>query len=265
MLLLFFITNFCLQQGEAGFYNTLPVIQENVLNHGNLKVQMGDINVPVLEDHTILIASGLLDQRDEIILKFKDSKKTVEVKIPVCKKEYPVERLNLPKELVSLSKEELERVRREKEILDKIWTGCSERMWNLPFVYPLSGFAINDNFGRKRIINGEPRSPHTGVDIPAPEGTPVLSIAQGRVVLSKEMFFSGKSLIVDHGGCLFSMYFHMSDYAVVKGDTVKKGQIIGYVGHTGRATGPHLHFGIRYAGLRINPLSIFRSVLINYP
>jgi murein DD-endopeptidase MepM/ murein hydrolase activator NlpD len=124
--------------------------------------------------------------------------------------------------------------------------------WNGPFVMPLSG-ELSGTFGQASVINGMPRSPHSGVDLKAGTGTPVASINSGRVVLTGEHFFIGLFVVVDHGGAVQSMYFHLDKILVQQGDKVAKGRVVGLVGATGRATGPHLHFGIRINGARIDP------------
>ncbi|MDE2978565.1 MAG: M23 family metallopeptidase [Acidobacteriota bacterium] len=108
-------------------------------------------------------------------------------------------------------------------------------------------------FGAKRIINGEPRSPHTGADYAVPQGTPVLAVEDAVVALAGEFFFSGNAVFLDHGNGLISMYFHLHEVFVEQGDEVPRGRLIGTVGSTGRSTGPHLHFGIRWQGARVDP------------
>lgn len=179
-------------------------------------------------------------------------------------KRYPMERLKLPPEKVELSPEDLARVEREKGRLDALWTrdeapplwASSER----PFVEPVTGGIIG-RFGLRRVINGEPRSPHTGEDRRAPEGEPVVSAGGGVVALVDELFFSGRSVVVDHGGGLYTMYFHLSSTEVKPGDRVERGAILGRAGMTGRATGPHLHWGVRLQGARVDPESLLGVVL----
>ncbi len=114
-------------------------------------------------------------------------------------------------------------------------------------------------FGARRFFNGQPRSPHSGADYAAAEGTPVRAVAAGTVVLADDLFFSGRSLFVDHGDGLISMYFHLSEALPGEGEEVRRGETIGRVGQTGRATGPHLHFGVRWRGARIDPDPLFGS------
>ena len=111
-------------------------------------------------------------------------------------------------------------------------------------------------FGRRRVINGRPRNPHSGEDIAAPTGANVLATNDGIVRLTVDHFFSGKGIFVDHGLGLHSMYFHLSEISVVEGQFVRRGEVIGQVGASGRATGPHLHWGIRLNGARVDPYSL---------
>ena len=104
-----------------------------------------------------------------------------------------------------------------------------------------------------------PRSPHTGADYAANQGTPVLAAEAGTVRLAEEHFFSGNSIFIDHGDGLVSMYFHMHELFVSPGDRVTRGAVIGTVGSTGRSTGPHLHFGLRWRGARIDPRPLFEG------
>ena len=123
---------------------------------------------------------------------------------------------------------------------------------------PLDGSPRAAGFGLKRIINDEPRAPHTGADFSAPAGAPVLAVNAGTVVLAEEHFFAGNSLVLDHGEGLFTMYFHLQESVVRPGQRVRAGEMLGRVGSTGRATGPHLHWGARLFGARIDPEELLR-------
>ncbi|MCA9479450.1 MAG: M23 family metallopeptidase, partial [Nitrospira sp.] len=131
----------------------------------------------------------------------------------------------------------------------------TDPLWNGPFLEPVNG-KITGVFGSRRIINGQPRRPHSGEDIAAPKGTPVLAINSGTVSLAVDHFFSGKGVVLDHGLGVFSMYFHLSEINVQNGQPVQKGEAIGKVGASGRATGPHLHWGVRVNGSRVNPFAL---------
>ena len=174
--------------------------------------------------------------------------------ITIVKKDRGVRVLTLPKEMVELDRVTLERVRKESQVMKEV-LGAPPfvPLWNGTFVKPLEGEVVGV-FGTRSIINGMNRSPHSGVDLRADEGTPVRSIQKGKVVLIADHFFSGRSVVVDHGGAIQSMYFHLEKTLVKEGEEVKKGQVIGLVGSTGRATGPHLHFGMRVNGARVDPM-----------
>ena len=174
--------------------------------------------------------------------------------------DFGTQKLTLPPSKVTLDDETLKKVETEKEKIGKVWEIFTEgRLWDGNFIQPVAG-EMSDNFGLRRIINGEQKSPHTGVDVDATEGAPVQASNSGRAIFTDDQFFSGQTLIIDHGLGLFTMYFHLSEIFVTYGANVKKGEVIAKVGKTGRATGPHLHWGVRLNGARINPLS-----LINLP
>jgi len=167
---------------------------------------------------------------------------------------YPVQRLSVPRSFTELDAPTLERVAREKRVLDRLWeTATPARFWHSPFRAPLEEPARGTGFGLKRIINGDPRAPHTGVDFSVPAGTPVLASNAGLVALADEHFFGGRSLVLDHGEGLYTMYFHLQESLAQPGQRVTQGELIGRVGSTGRASGPHLHWGVRLYGARINP------------
>ena len=179
----------------------------------------------------------------------------------VLKEKYPVQHLTLPSEKVDLDDENLVRAKTEQERVKTVLQGVSrERLWDGPFVEPVQGETAGA-FGRIRVINGQARSPHNGEDISAPLGTTVVAMNNGIAQLTVDHFFSGKGVFVDHGLGLYSMYFHLSEVLVQDGEMVKQGQAIGKVGATGRATGPHLHLGVRINGARVNPYSLMKLSL----
>lgn len=184
-----------------------------------------------------------------------------EVRINLLPASFKVQRLSLPRKMVNLSKNTLKRVNKETKVIKSIWAQASDqKLWEGDFIMPLKG-KIQGTFGRKRLINGEPRKSHSGEDISAPEGTEVKATNSGVVVNASEMFFNGKGVFLDHGAGLFSMYFHLSDIKVKTGEHVKKGDIIGFVGSTGRASGPHLHWGIKLGGARVDPVKLTKIAI----
>ena len=133
-----------------------------------------------------------------------------------------------------------------------------ERRWTGPFRLPVDAPVREKSFGSRRVLNGTPRSPHSGVDLAARQGQPVVAPAPGRVALAEDLYFSGGTVILDHGAGVFTSYFHLSKIDARIGELVAEGAGIGAVGATGRATGPHLHWSARVDGARVNPLGLLK-------
>jgi murein DD-endopeptidase MepM/ murein hydrolase activator NlpD len=133
-----------------------------------------------------------------------------------------------------------------------------ERLWDGNFRIPLDGVTTGSNFGKRRILNGNPGSPHGGMDLPGATGTPVHAAQRGRVALAEELFFSGNTVVVDHGLGIYTFYGHLSEIDVKAGDAVETGIVLGKVGATGRVTGPHLHWGLTVERARVNPLLLVK-------
>lgn len=170
---------------------------------------------------------------------------------------FPTENLHVENQFVEPDPAQIKRAeeesRRLREIFDRV---TPERLWQGRFRIPLDGVSTGGNFGRRRILNGQPRSPHSGVDFPAPTGTPVHAAQRGRVVLAEPLFFSGNTVIVDHGLGIYTFYGHLSAISAKAGDVVDSGAVLGKVGATGRVTGPHLHWGLTVNKARVNGLQI---------
>ena len=178
--------------------------------------------------------------------------------IEILDASFPVQTLTLPNTMVDLDADILKRVRKEAKHLRALFAQNSmPRVWTDDFIVPLEG-KISGAFGKRRIINGQKKNPHTGEDLSAPQGTAVQASNRGIVRLATEQFFSGKSILIDHGLGLFTMYFHLSEMLVKEGETVVRGAVIGLVGSTGRATGPHLHWGARLNNARVDPYELIR-------
>ncbi|HWO43382.1 MAG TPA: M23 family metallopeptidase [Candidatus Eisenbacteria bacterium] len=180
--------------------------------------------------------------------------------LEIKSREFPREELSVPGVFDQLTEATLQRIRRERERLERVFmTPVQQRLWDGPFMPPVTG-VVTAPFGYRRIVNGIPRAPHGGADLRAPLGTPVLAPNHGRVRLLDEFFFSGKSLVLDHGAGLFTMYFHLADFNVHDGAIVRKGDIIARSGMSGRVTGPHLHWGARLNGARIDPFQLIEKL-----
>lgn len=173
---------------------------------------------------------------------------------------YPTQKLTVDDRHVHLSKADLERDQRDKAQVATVWKHAGTGRPRLPLAAPLERLPAGGRFGARRMFNGEARSPHSGADFAAATGTPVLAAEAGVVALAADHFFSGKSIYLDHGDGLYTMYFHLSRLDVTAGEEVRRGQPIGAVGATGRVTGPHLHFGVRWRGAKIDPTLLLGPV-----
>ncbi|HYK87296.1 MAG TPA: M23 family metallopeptidase [Acidobacteriota bacterium] len=171
-------------------------------------------------------------------------------------KRFPTRRLQVDEKFVTPPKELEERIRRESKRVGEIFAAMTpQKMWDGAFAAPVPG-QVDSNFGKRSILNGKARSPHTGVDFTADAGTPIRAPNAGRIILAADLYFSGNTVIIDHGLGLYSFFAHLSSFSVREGDRVKTGTVVGRVGSTGRATGPHLHWTVRLAETRVDPLSL---------
>jgi murein DD-endopeptidase MepM/ murein hydrolase activator NlpD len=178
-------------------------------------------------------------------------------KLTVAARKFPVQRLTVPPGMADPDPETERRAEAEGRHLQMLYRTISpERLWRGPFVRPVAGTEAPSGFGARRVINGKPRAPHGGADYSVARGTPVVAANAGRVALVAEYFFPGRLVAVDHGLGLHTLYFHLDTVAVAEGDRVDRGQTLGTVGATGRATGPHLHFGAQLGGARVDPATL---------
>jgi len=182
--------------------------------------------------------------------------KQLSFNIQVAKEKFAVEHLKLPKDKVDLDEKSTARWKAEQQLVREALAENSRlKLWHSNFVEPVSGKRTGI-FGSVRIMNGQARNPHNGEDIGAPMGADVAATNDGIVRITVDHIFSGKGVFVDHGLGFYTMYFHLSEILVKDGDLVTAGQIIGKVGATGRATGPHLHWGVKLNGARVNPYAL---------
>lgn len=196
----------------------------------------------------------------------RDSKATAELIVATAagtelralkieKRRYDIQRIDgLPPRQVTPDPPTLKRIAAERERIAAARRRDTEApLFDAGFEWPARG-RISGVYGSQRILNGEGRSPHLGVDIAAPTGTDVVAMSDGVVALADDdLFFTGKTVILDHGHGLTSVYAHLSATAVKQGERVKKGQPIGRMGATGRVTGPHLHWGVHWRGVGLDP------------
>jgi len=201
------------------------------------------------------LESGSYDM-EIFIDKAPGEREYIKKQISVIAKEFPLRKLWVDEKFVTPPQEFHERIRREGEILKVIY-GITTDQWLGEgfFVLPSSGKAM-PNFGERRIFNNKPRSSHRGIDVIVPYGKPVKASNSGRVVLASDLYYAGKTVIIDHGMGVFTLYCHFSKIRAERGKLVKKGEIIGEIGATGRVTGPHLHWGVKVLGISVDPFSI---------
>jgi murein DD-endopeptidase MepM/ murein hydrolase activator NlpD len=184
---------------------------------------------------------------------------TTQIPFEIVAKQYPEQRLTLADDkMVNPPAQDLERIEAETAaMLEQYARFTTPPVDPFPLSLPAQG-PKSSNFGLRRILNGEPRSPHAGLDIAAPAGSPVLAPAAGVISLTGRFYFNGNTAFIDHGGGLISMVCHLSAIDVADGELVKRGQQIGRVGATGRATGPHLHWSVSLNGARIDPTALLK-------
>lgn len=179
------------------------------------------------------------------------------VSLVVAPRQYPTTRLTVAPKYVELSEADQARAAREREQIEAIYANVTpERFWTGSFRVPVEGVTGGRNFGHRRVFNDQPRAPHSGADLSAATGTEVFATNRGRVVLAQELFFSGNAVFIDHGLGIYSVYLHLSEIGVEVGEWVERAQLVGRAGATGRVTGPHLHWGVRAQGARVDPFSL---------
>jgi hypothetical protein len=220
-------------------------------------VAFGGQQVPVLEDGSFLLGVGR-DAPKSLVLEMDGDERCTQT-VAIEQREYRIQRVNgVPQQTVTPPPEQLERIRRESALVRAAkakryfrpdWFAHVAQGMSWPAVGPISGV-----YGSQRIYNGKPGNPHYGVDVAVPTGTPVLAPAPGVVTLAEpDLFYSGGTVILDHGYGLSSSFLHMSAVSVAVGDELEVGDVIGEVGATGRATGPHLDWRMSWMNERVDP------------
>ena len=183
----------------------------------------------------------------------------------VAPRRFATRRLTVDPNLVNPPADARARIERETLELERAWAGSAPApLWTGPFVRPVAEPA-NSAFGTRSFYNGEARTPHGGADFSSPEGTPIKSPGGGRVVLASSRYFTGGTVVIDHGLGVFSLFAHLSRIDVTAGDAIAAGAVVGAVGATGRVTGPHLHWAVRVNGARVDPLSLLAVLGVHSP
>ncbi|HXJ41458.1 MAG TPA: M23 family metallopeptidase [Bryobacteraceae bacterium] len=184
------------------------------------------------------------------------------VEVVVAGHAYPSSTITVPQKFVEPPKEVQEQIREERAVKQRVFQASPpERLWKGPFVAP-ANTRYTSSFGVRRVYNDKTRSVHQGLDYSAPMGTEVRAANAGRVAIAHDMYFEGGFVVIDHGESIFTLYMHLSEFLVKQGDELDKGAPIAKSGRSGRATGPHLHFGVQWQGTYVEPstlLGLWRS------
>lgn len=181
--------------------------------------------------------------------------------VRVLPKQFRVRRLRVAEGFVNPPAEALQQIASDSKLLAQTYAQITPRQWQDTFRLPVEGKPTS-NFGTRSYYNGERRSPHAGIDFTSEPGTPVAATNRGTVALAAALYFTGNTVIIDHGAQLFSVYAHLSVFHVKAGEAVTPETIIGLVGATGRVTGPHLHWSVRLNGARVDPLSLIAATQV---
>lgn len=229
-------------------------------------ISMNDLNISVLShpyDRTkgiVILPIDYYTPSGEVNLTWVSPGKIIPLSVNVLNAPYPTETLSVDPAKVSPPPEMLERIATEKAQAEAIYGHFTPiRYWNSPFIKPLDTF-ITSEYGSARTYNGSLKSYHGGVDFRARTPIPILAANDGIVVLAQERYYSGGTIIIDHGEGLYTCYFHLSRFDVNVGDYVKQAQPIALSGASGRITGPHLHFGMMVHGIQADPLDLISQI-----
>lgn len=210
----------------------------------------------------IMLVSSNYRAKDDIVVKIENLDGDHEIKFTLIEGNYKKEQITVAPGMSNPSKENQERIKKESEEAYAIYRKVGDRfLFDSKFITPLNSH-ITSNFGNARLFNGSLRSYHSGTDYRAAIGTPIKAANSGVVVIAKDRYYAGNSIVIDHGAGIYSQYYHLSRMDKKVGDKVEKGEIIGLSGDTGRVSGPHLHFGIMVNGNSVEPLKFIEK--INY-
>ncbi len=199
------------------------------------------------------------DRKNDVLIKVLKDQKIKIFEKKVFKRKYKIQRIDgLPEKKVTPPKEVYERIKRENKLIGEARSVNSNlTFFKNKFINPLDNAIVTGVYGSQRILNGKPRWPHYGLDFAAKEGTKIKAMLDGTATMvEKDLFYTGGTVIFDHGHGISTLYMHMKDIFIKKGQKVKQGDIIGTVGSTGRSTGPHLDVRLNWFDVRLDPASV---------
>tara|TARA_A100001011_G_C14152845_1_gene774767 strand:+ start:189 stop:986 length:798 start_codon:yes stop_codon:yes gene_type:complete len=225
------------------------------------KVWIDKRSVKVSEDGFFAFGIDRDRKYDVVITNEKDGKKVKIIK-KVQKREYKIQKIDgLPEKKVTPPKEVYERIKKENKIISNARSINSNlTFFKNKFIFPLDNAIITGVYGSQRILNGKPKWPHYGVDFAAKEGTQIRAMLDGMATMvEKDLFYTGGTLIFDHGHGISTLYMHMKEIYVEENQKVKQGEIIGTVGSTGRSTGAHLDVRLNWFGTRLDPMTVLNN------
>ena len=224
----------------------------------NSKVFIDNREVKVAKDGFFVFGLGR-DRKNNVLIKISKNGDTKIIEKKVFKRKYKIQRIDgLPKKKVTPPKEVYERIKQEnKLIVDAREIESDLSYFKKKFINPLDKAIVTGVYGSQRILNGKPKWPHYGIDFAAKEGTKIKAMLDGTATMVEpDLFYTGGTLIFDHGHGISTLYMHLKDIYVKKGQEVKQGDIIGTVGSTGRSTGPHLDVRLNWFGVRLDPATV---------
>ena len=201
------------------------------------------------------------DRKNNVIIKIHENGKTEIIEKKILKRDYKIQKIDgLPKKQVTPPPEVYERIKKDNILIGKARSiDTSYDYFKDKFINPVDKYIITGVYGSQRILNGKPRRPHYGIDFHASEGTPVKAMMDGEVTLvANDMYFTGGTIIFDHGHGISTLFMHMQDIHVKTGQKVKQGEIVGTLGQSGRATGPHLDIRLNWFDVKLDPASVLK-------